>query len=68
MPPSKKDLAMARELLAKAARETDPEKRARLEALADSFWRSGDDDSGLTIDFKLPTKAALSRRPPRSCE
>lgn len=55
MSPTEKDLAMARELLAKAERETDPVKRARLEALAESYWRTSD-NKGLTVDFELPPK------------
>ncbi len=51
-----KDLAMARDLLAKAERETDPEKRARLEALAERYWRTSDDNA-LTIDFELPPES-----------
>lgn len=51
-----KDLAMARDLLAKAERETDPVKRARLEALAESYWRTSD-NKALTIDFELPPKS-----------
>jgi len=56
MSPTDKDLAMARELLAKAERETDPVKRARLEALAESYWRTGE-RKGLTIDFELLPKS-----------
>jgi hypothetical protein len=47
---------MARDLLAKAEREIGPEKRARLEALAESYWRTGD-NKALTIDFELPPKS-----------
>ncbi len=35
-------LAMSLDLLGKAERETDPEKRARLEALAESYRRTGE--------------------------
>jgi len=35
-------LAMSLDLLGKAERKTDPEKRARLEALAESYRRTGE--------------------------
>ena len=41
MTPSDKNLAMALDLLAKAERETDPQKRASLEALAESYQQTG---------------------------
>lgn len=56
MAPSEKDLAMARDLLDKAAREPDPVKRARLEALAESYWHTDESKPALTIDFELPPK------------
>ena len=56
MAPNDKDLAMALDLLAKAERETDPDRRARLEALAESYRRSGESTPALTVDFELPPK------------
>lgn len=56
MAPSEKDLAMARDLLAKAKRETDPVKRARLEALAESYWRTDESNPAVAVDFELPPK------------
>jgi hypothetical protein len=50
-----KYLAMSLDLLSKAERETDPEKRARLEALAESYRRTAA-KPGLTVEFNLPTK------------
>jgi hypothetical protein len=43
-----KYLAMSLDLLSKAERETDPHKRARLEALAESYRRM--------VEFDLPRK------------
>ena len=42
MTASDKNLAMALDLLAKAEREIDPEKRARLEALAENYRRTAE--------------------------
>jgi predicted Zn-dependent protease len=47
MAPNDKHLAMALDLLAKAERETDPEKRAKLEALAESYRRTGESKSAI---------------------
>ena len=41
------NLAMALDLLAKAERETDPAKRARLEALAENYRRTGENKSAI---------------------
>ena len=51
-------LAMALDLLAKAERETDAEKRARLEALAESYRRTGElmSKAPLIVAFELPSK------------
>jgi hypothetical protein len=51
-------LAMSLDLLSKAERETNPEKRARLEALAESYRRTGETASkpGLRAEFELPSK------------
>jgi hypothetical protein len=48
-------LAMSLDLLAKAERETDPAKRAQLEALAESYRRTAGKPE-LTIEFNLPSK------------
>ena len=57
--PEQKDLAIS-DLLDKAAREPDPVKRARLEALAESYWHADESKPALTIDFELPQKAATA--------
>lgn len=54
MAPNDKYLAMALDLLAKAEREIDPDRRAKLEALADSYRLTGESKPALTIDFELP--------------
>jgi hypothetical protein len=53
-----KYLAMSLDLLSKAERETDPHKRARLEALAESYRRMVDPGNkpALTVEFDLPRK------------
>jgi hypothetical protein len=53
-------LAMSLDLLSKAERETNPEKRARLEALAESYRRTGETASkpGLRAESELPSKDA----------
>ena len=55
MTPSDTHPAMALDLLAKAQRETDPEKRVRLEALAESYRRTGE-SKRLISDIELPPK------------
>jgi hypothetical protein len=49
---------MSLDLLSKAERETDPHKRASLEALAESYRRMVDPGSkpALTVEFDLPRK------------
>ena len=46
--------AEAEELLSRAAAESDPEKRARLETLAARFRELAEAQKGLTIEFELP--------------
>jgi hypothetical protein len=56
MAPNDNNLAMALQLFAKAERETDPERRARLEALAESYRDTGKSMPALAVDFELPDK------------
>ena len=52
-----KYLAMSLDLLSKAERETDPHKRASLEALAESYRRMVDPGKpALTVELDLPRK------------
>jgi hypothetical protein len=53
-------LAMSLDLLGKAERESNPEKRARLEALAESYRRTGEvaSKAGTPSEFEPPSKDA----------
>jgi hypothetical protein len=55
-------LAMALDLLAKAEREADPERRVKLEALAESYRHTAElaRKPGLVVDFELPSRKANS--------
>ena len=56
MSSSDRYLALALELLTRAAAETDPEKRAGLEALAATYRETAEqmNHAGLTVEFEVP--------------